>query len=94
MTDLGTAHDLLEAIRLAEGAIAARDADPQAYSLVRAERLLAGGPRCSGVHCWRLTFKLKQLIPDEQDERVGKGGELFFSVDLDAGVAVLTGRGE
>jgi len=94
MTDIRTAHDLLEAIRLAEGAFAAADADPQEYSLVRAERLLAGGTRCSSIHCWLLTFKLKKLIPDEQHERVGKGGEFFFTVDLDAGVAVLTGRGE
>jgi hypothetical protein len=93
-TDLITASELFEAIKLAEGAFASAPADPQEYSLVRAERMLAGDPNCTGTRCWQLVFKLNRLIPTALPARLGAGGELFFTVDLDAEVAVLTGWGE
>jgi hypothetical protein len=88
------ASEITKAIALAETAFSAARADPSQYSLVKAERMLAGGAHCAGTRCWQLTFKLNRLIPTQLPARLGAGGELFFTVDLDAGQAVLTGRGE
>jgi hypothetical protein len=94
MTGLTTASDLTQAIELAESAFSGAQADPRQYSLVKAERLTGGDKNCRGSRCWQLTFKLNRLIPSQLPARVGAGGELFFTVDLDAGRALLTGRGE
>ena len=94
MTELTTADDLFEAIRLAEGAFDAANANPDEYRLVQAQRMLAGAQHCSGLRCWRLTFKLTRLIPTQLPAGVGVGGELFFTVDLDEGRATFTGYGE
>jgi hypothetical protein len=94
MIELRTAHDLFEAVRLAEGAFAATREQLGDYRLVGAEHLLAGGESCSGVACWRLTFKRASLIPSAASARIGAGGELFFVVDLDTATANFTGTGE
>jgi hypothetical protein len=92
--DASTTGELLDAIKLAEAAFSAASAKPQDYSLVKAERMLAGDPNCTGTRCWQLVFKLTDLIPTTSSDRTGAGGELFYTVDLDSGAAVLTGRGE
>jgi hypothetical protein len=94
MTEIVTAGELLDAIRLAESAFGAANASPGDYRLVRVEWLLGSSEECTGVRCWRLSFKLARLIPTQSAARVGAGGELFFTVDLDAGRATLMGRGE
>lgn len=94
MAELTTADDLVEAIRLAEGAFGAAQANPAEYRLVEAQRMITGAEHCSGPRCWRLTFKLTRLIPTQLPARVGAGGELFFTVDLDEGRATFTGYGE
>jgi hypothetical protein len=94
MPEQNSASDLFQAIQLAEDAMRRAAADPDQYNLVKAERMLLGDIHCSSLRCWQLTFKLKRLIPTQLPTRLGAGGELFFTVDLDAGLAVLTGRGE
>lgn len=89
-----TASDVAQAIALAEQALARTDANLADYQLVRAQRLLAGGPDCSTTRCWQLTFKLARLIPATSAGRIGAGGEVFFVVDVDKGEAKLTGYGE
>ena len=86
--------DLVAAVQLAEREFPAAGAKPPDYSLTRAQRLLAGDERCSGTRCWQLTFKLTRLIPTAANPRIGAGGELFFTVDVERGVATLTGLGE
>lgn len=89
-----TAMDLLEAIELAERSIGQAGASIDDYRLVRAQQLLGGSEHCPGPRCWLLTFKLARLIPTAESPRIGAGGELFFTVDLDRGEAKLTGHGE
>lgn len=90
----GTAAELVDAVRLAEGAFAGADLEVGEHVLVGAERLTGGSPHCSGVRCWALTFKPRRLVPTSLDERVGAGGDVHFTVDLDAGEAVFTGFGD
>ncbi len=94
MTELATAGDLVEAIRLAEGAFDRAKADPSEYRLVQAQCLVSGTEDCASSRCWRLTFKLARLIPIDATDRLGAGGELFFTVDLDEERATFTGYGE
>jgi hypothetical protein len=94
MPEQTSISDLSKAIQLAKDAMRGAAEDPDQYSLVSSERMLGGGPHCASVRCWQLTFKLKRLIPTELLAPLGAGGELFFTVDLDAGQAILTGRGE
>jgi hypothetical protein len=89
-----TASGLVEAIEIAERNFGQANANVDEYRLVQAQRLLAGGEHCSGVRCWRLTFKLARLIPTSLPALIGAGGELFFTVDVERGVAKLTGYGE
>jgi hypothetical protein len=94
MPEQTSSSDLFKAIELAEGTMRRAAADPDQYSLVKAELMLGGDVRCASVRCWQLIFKLKRLIPTQLPARVGAGGEFFFTVALDSGQAVLTGRGE
>ncbi len=88
-----TGADLEQAIALAERAFPTGHLVDD-YRLVRAEQMLAGGPKCTGPRCWSLTFKLTALIPSAPDQRVGAGGELFIVADLADGKAHLVGLGE
>lgn len=94
MSELKAAQDLFEAIRLVEGAFGAANSNPDEYRLVHAQNMIAGDKHCSSSRCWRLTFKLTRLIPTQLPAKVGAGGELFFTVDLDKGQATFTGHGE
>ncbi len=89
-----TATDLVTAAELAERSFAQAGATVTDYVLIRAQRLLAGGEHCSSTRCWQLTFKLARLVPSSLTARLGAGGELFFTVDVERGEAKLTGRGE
>jgi len=94
MSELKTATDLLEAIRLAEKEFAALNAKVNEYRLLEAKNMTGGDKHCSGSRCWRLAFKLARLIPTQLPGKVGAGGELFFTVDLDKNQATFTGYGE
>jgi hypothetical protein len=89
-----TASELEEAVRLAETAFGDAGTEPAGHVLVGAQRLTGGAAECSGVRCWELVFKPERLVPTSPDQRVGAGGELRFTVDLDAGRAVFTGFGD
>jgi hypothetical protein len=89
-----SAHDCVEAIRLAEAELQKAGMDVAEVAVVRAERLIAGTPTCPGPSCWVLTFKKRELLPTEPSQRVGAGGETFVEVDLRAAVARVRGHGE
>lgn len=93
-TPTDSTAELVEAVRLAEGAFGPVDLDVTEHVLVVARRLPGGSPYCSGVRCWELVFKPQRLVPSSPDERVGAGGEIRFTVDLDAREAVFTGLGD
>ena len=59
------------------------------YRLIAAENRLGESP-----DRWRLTFKLRRLLPRGRDEEIGKGGEVFIEADIAAGTARLAGTGE
>jgi hypothetical protein len=90
-TDPG--KDCQEASSLATTLLTDRGIDLAQYKLISAENLIRGDDY-AGPHLWRLTFKLKGLIPATSDAPVGKGGELFVLVDLSARKARLIGYGE
>lgn len=92
--ELTTAQELLDAIKLAQDTFEVPDASLDEYRLVEAKRMFVDTKHCSGARCWRLTFKLARLLPTEAGGILGAGGELFFTVDLDAGEATFTGYGE
>lgn len=82
-----------EAIRLGIEFLAGNEIEPALYKLIAAENLITGG-RFIGPHAWRLTFKLRRLIPDSADVEIGAGGEVFIEVDMITAHARLLGHGE
>ncbi len=90
----GTAAELLDAVQLAESRFGDAGLDAAEHVLIAAERLTGGSPGCTGVRCWSLVLKPRRLVPTSPEQRVGAGGEVRFTVDLDAGTAVLAGYGD
>jgi len=85
--------DCREAIALAVALLGTEDLDPAQYKLVAAVLAIAG-PDYAGPHIWRLTFKLRSLIPQSADAEVGKGGEVLVEADVAGHTARLQGHGE
>jgi hypothetical protein len=85
--ELGRAVELAEKEILASGAVVAE------LKLTSAINLM-DGRSYRGPAYWRLTFKRRDLLPKDAESELGAGGELFLEVDLDAGSAKITGRGE
>jgi hypothetical protein len=88
-----TAGELTAAVRLAESAFGDAGLQVVEHVLVGAQ-WTPGLPGCAGVRCWELVFKPRRLVPTSPDERMGAGGEVRFTVDLDAARAVFTGYGD
>jgi hypothetical protein len=86
-------RDCQEAIALGSRFLTRSKVDPTEYQVVRAENLV-GHPVYSGPWVWRLTYKLRRLIPRSVEEEIGAGGELLVEVDLATGDARLLGHGE
>ena len=82
-------RDCQEATVLGVGALVALGEEPALYKLISADNLMF-----AGIGVWRLTFKLKELIPETADSEIGAGGELFVEADLSTQKAELVGRGE
>ncbi len=70
-----------EAINLGVQSFIQQAINPEDYVLIAAETLHRG-PKYEGPKVWRLTFKLKSLIPQDQNGMLGAGGEVFVRVDL------------
>lgn len=87
------AIDCQAAMSLGIALLTTRNMNPTQYKLVLAENVIKG-PAYTGPHTWRLTFKLKRLIPETSEVEVGAGGELFVEVDLSTQKAKLLGYGE
>jgi hypothetical protein len=88
-----TADELTAAVRLAESTFDDAGLQVVEHVLVGAQ-WTPGLPGCPGMRCWELVFKPRRLVPTSSDERVGAGGEVHFTVDLDAGRAAFTGYGD
>jgi hypothetical protein len=87
------ARECQAAMSLGIALLTTRNMDPTQYKLVLAENVIKG-PAYAGPHIWQLTFKLKRLIPETIDSKIGAGGELFVEVDLSTHKAKLLGYGE
>src|SRR3954453_16844503 len=87
------AADCREAISLAVARLGTENLDAGQYKLVAAVLAIAG-PDYAGPHIWRLSFKVRSLIPQSADAEVGKGGGVLVEADVAAHHARLQGHGE
>jgi len=92
-SNIDPSSDCQEAVSLGISLLTSRNIDLSQYKLVSAENLIKG-PTYAGPYIWRLTFKLKRLIPDTSNKEIGAGGELFVETDLATKKAKLLGYGE
>ena len=88
-----TAKELDQAIALAEQVVVAGGAALDQLKLTSAVNMMAGRDYRGPAH-WRITFKRRDLIPRDAASELGAGGEIFVDVDLDTGVAKVSGHGE
>ena len=89
-----TSQECEEAIALAEEFLPAAGVRAEAYKLITAENMSTRGGDYRGPQYWHLTFKLRELIPDDLEVPVGAGGEIFIEVDLTNRKTSLAGYGE
>ena len=76
----GPEREAGEAMALAVSELGALGKAPDRYRIVYVENLLQG-LQASPVR-WRIGFKLRELIPAQANEEIGKGGDFFVEVDL------------
>jgi hypothetical protein len=88
----GPARELRRAVDAATAFLLASGNDVAELRVTEASNRLRGPG--GGPHAWRVTFKLRRLIPDTNDVEIGAGGEWFVDVDLSSGSARLAGLGE
>lgn len=81
--------EMAQAAQLAVDQLKAQGVPIADHRLVEASNVLRDSP-----HLWRMTFKLRRLIPERLGQEVGKGGETFIEVDLMTRRARLVGAGE
>lgn len=91
--NIDPSSDCQEAVSLGIALLTSMNIDLSQYKLVSAENAIKG-PAHAGPYIWRLTFKLKRLIPETSNEEVGAGGELFVETDLSTKKGKLLGYGE
>lgn len=48
----------------------------------------------SGLNLWKVTYKLKKILPIKENDIVGLGGEIFIEVDTKHKTSKLSGYGE
>jgi hypothetical protein len=84
------AAELERAVELASALLVAHGHDVTALRITDVRNVLRGP---GGPDAWRVTFKLRRLIPLPGEE-IGTGGEWFVDVDLGSGTARLGGIGE
>jgi len=81
--------ELDEAVSIGAAEMARQSESADAHKLIGAQRLYR-----KGKYVWRITFKLKALLPDDPSAQpIGAGGETFITVDLETRETVVT-RGE
>jgi hypothetical protein len=79
-----------DAIALAVGYLPAVAKSADDYRLVSIENILVGEDASPAR--WRIGFKLRSLIPDRDDGKIGKGGDLFVEVNTTTR-QVITAKG-
>ena len=82
-----------QAIDIANQFLPTLNLNPADYQLIKVENLVVTGDHYLAPQIWRLTYKLRDLIPEDGGE-IGAGGEVFIQVDISSGVARLQGFGE
>lgn len=86
-------NDYIDAIELATLFLKEQNTDFQNYKLVSAENDLLKITD-HGPVIWRVTFKLRRLIPQTPGLELGSGGEIFIEVDIRMRSARIAGYGE
>jgi hypothetical protein len=84
----------ITAIAIAEDFLISIDRDPAEYEVIKIENLVTRKGIYQGPHIWHITFKRADLVPDNEYDMVGAGGEIFISVNVKERRAELLGYGE
>ncbi len=92
-TDSSEREDYEKAVAMAKEKFEELSADWEDYKLVTIENLMRTGTDYEGPAIWRLTFLDRGVIGEDGDLK-GKGGQLFFKVDLEKGTVKEVNWGE
>jgi hypothetical protein len=85
------AAELARAVELASAFLVSQGHDIASVRITEVRNQLRGSG--GGPDAWRVTYKLRHLIPADGSE-IGAGGELFVDVDLKSSAVRLGGVGE
>ena len=86
--------EYLKVIELADNLFPTIEIERQEYKLISINNLVIKGSDYQGPHIWHLTYKLKSIIPDDENSIIGAGGEIFIEINLIENKAKLLGFGE
>jgi hypothetical protein len=73
-------HESREAVALAIAYLPTLSKDARKYRVILVENVLSG-ERASALR-WRVGFKLREILPERDDEEIGKGGDFYVEVHL------------
>ncbi len=79
MTAPTTDREARDAVSLASEFLPTLSLSPDEYRVFSVQNVLSG-EGASPVR-WRVGFKRRALVPDQPDQIIGKGGEVFVEVD-------------
>lgn len=86
--------EYLKVIELADNLFPTIEIERQEYKLISINNMVIKSSDYQGPHIWHLTYKLKSIIPDDENSIIGAGGEIFIEVNLIENKAKLLGFGE
>ena len=86
--------DIVKVIQIADNCLIDNQIDLEKYKLIKAENLHINNSKYIGPNKWYVVFKLKKLIPKDENGILGAGGEIFVEVNLKDDKAKILGYGE
>lgn len=87
-------QEVIKVIQIAEKCLLYNQIDLKRYKLIKAENLYINNSKYIGPNKWYVVFKAKHLIPKDEKDLLGAGGEIFVEVDLKGDQAKILGYGE
>ncbi len=94
MKNIEPSKELEDAVALCANALKEAGCEPSEYRVIEARNLVVKGGQYKGPQYWKLTFKLRSLIPGTENGIIGVGGEIFVEADTEKRCARITGYGE
>ena len=87
-------QEIVNVIHIAEKCLIDNKIEIEDYKLIKVENLYINNSKYIGPDRWYVVFKLRSIIPKEENRPLGIGGEIFIEVNSKDKNAKILGYGE